>query len=265
MKNEIQTFKNDLFGQVRTILINGEPWFVGKDIAQALGYSNTKDALSKHVDDEDKTKGVAFCDPIGRQQYPTIINESGLYSLILSSKLKEAKRFKRWITKEVMPTIRKTGTFSLSAPSYQIEDPIKRAQKWIEKEQERQRLESDNASKQKLIEEQKPKVDFANAITASKGAIPINDFAKIIAQNGIEIGVNRLYKYLRNIEYLGLRGKYRNKPYQQYIDGGIFEIEEDEFEGWINTSVFVTSKEQNVILQKILKDKADNTLTRKLR
>jgi prophage antirepressor-like protein len=108
---EMQVFKNEEFGQVRTVTIDGESWFVGKDVAEILGYSNTRDALAKRVDDEDKIDGVAICDPIGREQTPVLINESGLYSLILSSKLPSAKKFKHWVTREVLPSIRKTGTY----------------------------------------------------------------------------------------------------------------------------------------------------------
>ena len=112
--NELQIFNNPEFGDIRTVELDGEPWFVGKDVASALGYSNTKDALSRHVDDEDRRQGdgVVFRDPIGRDQSPTIINESGLYSLVLSSKLPSAKKFKRWVTSEVLPALRKHGTYT---------------------------------------------------------------------------------------------------------------------------------------------------------
>lgn len=110
--NELQIFSNPEFGEVRTVNIDGEPWFVGKDVATALGYSNTRDALSKHVDDEDKNT-VAFRDGIQGNPNQTVINESGLYSLVLSSKLPTAKKFKHWVTSEVLPAIRKTGGYSV--------------------------------------------------------------------------------------------------------------------------------------------------------
>ena len=109
MKSNIQIFKNEVFGEIRTCQVNNQIMFVGKDVATALGYSNTRDALSKHVDSEDK--GVAKCDTLGGAQKITLINESGLYSLILSSKLPQAKAFKRWVTAEVLPQIRKTGGY----------------------------------------------------------------------------------------------------------------------------------------------------------
>lgn len=109
--NELQIFNNEDFGQIRTVTIDNEPWFVGKDVAEALGYSNTNKALLDHVDDEDKTDGVTIRDSIGRNQNPICINESGLYALIFGSKLPNAKKFKRWVTSEVLPTIRKTGSY----------------------------------------------------------------------------------------------------------------------------------------------------------
>lgn len=120
MKNELQIFNNPEFGQIRTVEINGEPWLVGKDVAQALGYSNTKDALARHVDEEDK-RGSRIPTPSGVQEM-TIINESGLYSLVLSSKLPSAKKFKRWVTSEVLPSIRKTGQYTAKPMTdYQLE------------------------------------------------------------------------------------------------------------------------------------------------
>ena len=124
--NELQVFKNPEFGAVRTITIENEPWFVGKDVAGVLGYSNTKKAIADHVDDEDKLQGdgVTIRDSIGREQHPTIINESGLYCLILSSKLPSARRFKCWITSEVLPVLRKTGRYEVQSTDYNPTRPI---------------------------------------------------------------------------------------------------------------------------------------------
>lgn len=118
---EIEIFRNEKFGEIRTVEIDGGIWFVGKDVATALGYKNTKGAIADHVDSDDKQKndGVAFSDPIGRIQHPVVINESGLYSLILSSKLETAKEFKHWVTAEVLPSIRKTGSYSVSSKTQQ--------------------------------------------------------------------------------------------------------------------------------------------------
>lgn len=111
--NELKIFENEQFGTIRTVEIDNTPYFVGKDVAEILGYSNTRDALAKRVDSEDKLDGVAICDSIGREQTPIFINESGLYSLILSSKLPKAKEFKHWVTSEVLPTIRKHGVYAV--------------------------------------------------------------------------------------------------------------------------------------------------------
>ena len=111
----IQVFNNTEFGEIRSMTIDGEPYFVGKDVAAALGYSNTRKALIDHVDDEDRTGGVTIRDSIGREQKPTIINESGMYSLIMGSKLEGAKRFKRWVTSEILPSIRKTGAYAMDS------------------------------------------------------------------------------------------------------------------------------------------------------
>lgn len=118
MKNEVIVFNNEEFGEIRTTSINGEPWFIGKDVARTLGYKNTKDALSKHVDEDDKIMGSqnttpSIIDSMGRIQYPTWINESGVYALIFGSKLPSAKKFKHWVTSEVLPQIRKTGMYHM--------------------------------------------------------------------------------------------------------------------------------------------------------
>ena len=110
--NELQVFNSEEFGQVRSLMIDNEPWFVGKDVAEALGYKNVRDSLARHIDSDDKRDGVVIHDSMGREQKPIIINESGLYSLILSSKLESAKKFKHWVTSEVLPTLRKTGSYA---------------------------------------------------------------------------------------------------------------------------------------------------------
>lgn len=112
--NELTLFQNPEFGTIRSLTIDGEPWFVGKDVAEALGYSNTRKALADHVDEDDKTDGVTIRDSIGRDQTPVVINESGVYSLIFGSKLESARRFKHWVTSEILPTIRKTGSYSMN-------------------------------------------------------------------------------------------------------------------------------------------------------
>lgn len=171
MSNEITVFSNTEFGSVRTLVINGEPYFVGKDVAKILGYSNPRKALIDHVDSEDK--GVTKCDTLGGTQEMTVINESGLYSLILSSKLPKAKEFKRWVTSEVLPSIRKTGSYSIQqkVDSYMIEDSIARAKRWIEEEEERRTLKL-------TVEYQKPMVMLAEERIDKKGCYSLTDVTK---------------------------------------------------------------------------------------
>lgn len=166
--NELQVFNNVEFGSVRTVMMNGEVMFVGKDVATILGYSNTRDAISKHVDDEDK--GVAKCDTLGGSQDLMFINESGLYSLILSSKMPAAKKFKRWVTSEVLPSIRKTGSYKIM-DSYLIDDPIKRAERWIEEQKHTLALTQ-------KVAEQKPKADYYDSLIDCEHLTNIRNTAK---------------------------------------------------------------------------------------
>lgn len=207
---EIQIFKNERFGEVRTTVINGEPWFVGKDVAEMLGYRLARKALYDHVEDDDK-KGVPIQNPLGGKQEMTIINESGLYSLILSSKLPQAKEFKRWVTSEVLPQIRKTGGY---IPLNDCEDTgeimaraLMIAQRTIEQ-------------KNALLEMQKPKVRFAEAVTGSDDSILIGELAKLITQNGYEIGRTRLFDWLRRNGYIF---KNSTEPIQKWVEKGLFE------------------------------------------
>lgn len=223
---ELQIFKNPDFGEIRTIEKDGEPWFVGKDVAAALGYSNTKDALSRHVDTEDKYQGegVAFPDPHGVLQYPTIINESGLYSLVLSSKLPTAKKFKRWVTSEVIPSIRKHGAYmtpeTLEKVLLSPDTLMQLAQNLKDEQEKRKALEAQ-------IESQKPAVLFTGAVETSKTSILIGELAKMLKQNGVNIGQNRLFEWLRQNGYLIKRnGTDYNMPTQRSMDMGLFEIKE---------------------------------------
>ena len=151
--SELQVFNNAEFGSVRSLMVNGESYFVGKDVAEILGYSNTRDALAKHVDEEDRTDGVAIRDSIGREQMPVLINESGLYSLILSSKLPSAKRFKRWVTSEVLPAIRKHGVFVMDDIVNNTDALIEALQAFKAERLQRMALEEENAvQKQQLVE-----------------------------------------------------------------------------------------------------------------
>ena len=170
MTNELQVFQNPAFGQVRGVEIDGEPWLVGKDVAAVLGYKNTKDALSKHVDAEDKLQGdgVAICDPIGRIQHPTVINESGVYSLVFGSKLPQAKEFKRWVTSEVLPAIRKHGGYLTPAKVEEaLLNPDTLIQLATQLKQERERNKVLQAQADKLTADNTYLIDKRNHTTAA--------------------------------------------------------------------------------------------------
>lgn len=228
--NDIKVFENDAFGSVRTIDREGDVWFVGKDVATALGYSNTNDALSRHVDPEDKYQGegVAFPDPHGTLQYPTIINESGLYSLVLSSKLPTARQFKRWITKEVIPSIRKTGGYFATPKTY-----VEALRALADAEEEKERLALEN-------EEMKPKAEFYDTVAESSTTFEVGVVAKIL---NFGIGRNKLFKFLRNEGILNPD----NIPYQQYVDAGYFKVVEMPY-GKLNGDTLVGKK--TVVYQK---------------
>ncbi len=222
MNNNLQVFKNTEFGEIRVVVHNGKPWFVGKDLAGCLGYANTRDAVLRHVDDEDKAE-VVFHD--GRQnRRATGVNESGMYSLILSSQLPTAKQFKRWVTSEVLPSIRKHGIY---ATPKTIEDMLNDPDTMIKT---LQALKKEREEKQKLqhqIELDKPKVIFADAVSTSKSSILVGELAKILKQNGVDIGQNRLFKWLRQNGYLiSRKGTDYNMPTQYSMNLGLFEVKE---------------------------------------
>ena len=176
--NGIQIFQNAEFGSVRTADINGVPYFVGKDVAEILGYSNTRKALLDHVDEEDKTDGVTIRDSIGREQAPVLINESGLYSLILSSKMPNARRFKRWVTSEILPTIRKHGVYAtdelIANPDLAIA-----AFTALKEEREKNRLlEQTTAVQKQQIAEMKPKASYYDVVLNCKDLISTSTVAK---------------------------------------------------------------------------------------
>ena len=180
---------NAEFGSIRIEMRNGEPWFIGSSVAKVLKYQNQQKAIRDHVDAEDKlTEQIVLA---GQRREVTLINESGLYSLILSSKMEEAKRFKHWITSEVLPAIRKTGGYQQTAPQGKelLALAVLEAQKTIEEQN-------------RTIERMRPKEIFADAVSASKTSILIGDLAKLIKQNGVDIGEKRLFQWMREHGYL---------------------------------------------------------------
>lgn len=243
--NEVKIFNSEEFGDVRTVTINGEPWFVGKDVTASLGYSNSRDVLAKHVCPEDK--GVAECDTLGGKQKLGIINESGLYALIFGSKLESAQRFKHWVTSEVLPAIRRTGGYQVPAPQGKelLALAVLEAQKTIDEQN-------------KAIEQMKPKVIFANAVETSHTSILIGDLAKLLRQNGVDTGQKRLFEQLRNEGYLMKTGSSRNMPKQRYVADGLFQIKETVISNpdgsvRMTKTTKVTGKGQQYFLNKYLK------------
>ena len=249
--SNIKIFENPEFGSIRTVEINKEPWFVGKDVAEVLGYADTFGAIKKHVENEDKQN--CQNDSFESNRGLTIINESGLYSLILSSKLPKAKEFKHWVTSEVLPAIRKHGGY-LSPEKIEevLSDPdtiIKLATNLKEEQAKRREAEA-------ALKEAKPKIIFADAVSASDQTILIGDLAKIIKQNGHDIGQKRLFQWLRDNGYLIKRqGSDYNSPTQRAMEMGLFRIKETAVthaDGHVTVSktVKVTGRGQNYFVNK---------------
>ena len=247
--------------QLRTIKVNDEVWFVGKDVATILGYAKTANAISQHVDDEDK--GVTRMMTPGGKQNIQVINESGMYSLILSSKMPNAKKFKRWVTHEVLPAIRKHGAYMTDEKIEEVlTDPdtiIKLATQLKDERQQRlieQQLRKDAESQ---VHEMKPKALFADSVATSKSTILIGELAKILRGNGVDIGATRLFKWMRANGYLiSRKGSDWNMPTQRAMNLGLFKIKETTINHSngstsISKTPKVTGKGQQYFVNKFLK------------
>jgi anti-repressor protein len=246
MDNSIRIFENNQFGQVRTLTINDQPYFVGKDVAEILGYQNGSRDINRHVDEDDRTKTMVF-DGIQNKE-TIIINESGLYSLILSSKLPTAKKFKHWVTSEVLPSIRRAGGYIDANPDESAEQIMAKAvliaQDTIKRQAEQ-------------IEQLAPKALFADAVSASSTSILVGELAKLLKQNGIDIGQNRMFEWLRRNGFLMNRFGQRNFPTQKAMHLGLFEIKETSFthsdgRSEVKVTPKVTGKGQVYFIQKFL-------------
>ena len=238
---DVQIFENQEFGKVRTILIDGEPWFVGKDVAEILGYSNPSEALMDHVDDDDKLNSKTLLSSklnsetilslnLG-QRGGWLITESGLYALILSSKLESAKKFKKWVTSEVLPSLRKTGTYSMEQLSKDFYIPQTYAdalilagnlQKRVQEQHERIK------EQKKVIEVQKPKVEFYDTVTKSESTFDMAEVAKLLKIPNM--GSVKLFEFLREQNILSDNKANWNEPYQNYVNAGYFKIVETKNE-----------------------------------
>ena len=244
--NELQVFKNQEFGSVRTLVIDNEPWFVGKDVAEVLGYAKPLNAIAQHVDKDDSLK-QGLTDSLGRQQKTIFVNESGLYALIFGSKLESAQKFKRWVTSEVLPALRKTGQYQVK----ELSGSELMAKALIE-------AQSVLAAKDKVIEEMKPKVVFADAVATSHTSILVGELAKILKQNGIDMGQKRLFAWLREKGYLIKRqGTDYNMPTQKAMELGLFEIKEGSYVNGSGVNITtktpkITGKGQQYFINKFL-------------
>lgn len=244
--NEIYNFNGQ---EVRTVTVNNIPYFVGKDVTDILGYQNPSKALADHVDSEDKLNNKTLAS-LG-QRGGWLINESGLYSLILSSKLPQAKEFKRWVTSEVLPTIRKNGMFATDELLDNPDFAIATLQKLKEEREAKKMLEAQ-------IEADRPKVLFADAVSASHTSILVGELAKLLKQNGVEVGATRLFSWLRNHGYLIKRkGRDWNMPTQKSVELGLIRVKETSIthsDGHItvNKTPLVTGKGQQYFINKFL-------------
>lgn len=211
--NELQVLNNAMFGNVRIILQDNEPWFVAKDVCECLEINNSRQALSRL--DADEKADVILNDGSQNRNMNTV-NEYGLYSLVLSSRKPEAKEFKRWIAHDVLPTLRRTGSYSLNIPKTLPEALRAYADE----------VEQHNKTKA-LVEAQRPKVIFADAVSTSDTDILIGDLAKLLNQNGHNIGQNRLFERLRNEGFLiSRKGRSYNSPTQRAMEMGLFRVKE---------------------------------------
>lgn len=253
--NELQIFKNNDFGEIRTITKNNEPWFVAIDVCNALELSNPTVVVGR-LDDDERTKFN-----LGRQGMTNIVSEYGLYNLILASRKKEAKKFKRWITHEVIPTIRKHGAYmsseviekTLSDPDYLI----RLATNLKEEKAKRALAEAQ-------IERDKPKVLFADTVSSSNKSCLVGELAKLISQEAIrrgeinkKIGQNNLFAWMRSSGYLCKSGERKNQPLQQYVEQGLFELKKGSYvdsngSNITTTTTKVTGKGQIYFVNKFL-------------
>ena len=253
--NDLQIFKNNEFGEIRTVTKNNEPWFVAIDVCNALELSNPTVVVGR-LDEDERTKFN-----LGRQGMTNIVSEYGLYNLILASRKKEAKKFKRWITHEVIPTIRKHGAYmsseviekTLSDPDYLIQLATNL------KEEKAKR-----ALAEAQIERDKPKVLFADTVSSSNKSCLVGELAKLISQEAIrrgeinkKIGQNNLFAWMRSSGYLCKSGERKNQPLQQYVEQGLFELKKGSYvdsngSNITTTTTKVTGKGQIYFVNKFL-------------
>ena len=249
MENDMKIFENDEFGKVRTVIKAGEPWFVGKDVADILEYQNGSRDINRHVDEDDRCKIMIFD---GNQNKESIIiNESGFYSLVLSSKMPKAKEFRRWVTSQILPTIRRTGGYIANEDMF-IENYLPFLEEPYQNLFRLQIMAINQLNE--CIRHDQPLVEFANQVSNTENLIDMNAMAKLAAEENIPIGRNRLFKWLRKKDIL----MSDNLPYQKYIDRGYFAVKETVFEtsNMMKTyqQTLVTGKGQRYIIGRLKKE-----------
>lgn len=252
MSNEMTVFTNEDFGQVRTVIRDGEPWFVAADVCKALEIANNRDAIGRLDSDEKAAVGLTdiSCNGVSQQREYAIINEPGLYTLVLGSRKPEAKAFKRWITHDVIPSIRKVGSYNADPRQVLIDN----FGQFSDATKQAMILDLYDRTEQLTakIEEDKPKVELANQIEASVTSLLVRDYCKVIQKNGLNIGEKRLYKWMIENKYLDEK----KLPYQRYID--YFEVIERNFAKngitYLSHTTRITGKGQVYFTEKLVKE-----------
>lgn len=241
--NNLQIFKNSEFGEIRTVTVNDEPMFCLTDICKALEMSNPT-MVAQRLDDDERTKL-----DLGRQGETNFITESGLYAVILRSDKPNAKKFRKWVTSEVLPSIRKNGGY-IAGQENMTDDELMAKALMV--------AQNKIAERDKQIERMKPKEIFADAVSASETSILVGDLAKLISQNGYKIGQKRLFEWLRTNNFLIKCGSSRNMPQQRFVEQGLFEVKESNIQNpdgsvRITRTTKVTGKGQIYFVNKFMK------------
>ena len=248
--NELQIFNSEEFGEVRTVVLNSEPMFCLADVCKALDIKNATD-VAKRLDDDERTRLN-----LGRQGETNFVTESGLYAVILRSDKPNAKKFRKWVTSEVLPSIRKNGGYIAGQETLSDEELLSKALMVAQRKID----EKNNiiAMQDSRIQGMIPKEIFADAVSASHTSILVGDLAKLICQNGVQIGQKRLFEWLRENNFLIKSGASRNMPKQRYVEQGLFEVKESNIQNpdgsvRITKTTKVTGKGQVYFVNKFLK------------
>lgn len=251
MENEMQVFSSEQFGNVRVVERDGEPWFVAADVCKALEIGNPSQALVRLEDDEKFTTLISNEGAASGTSSMAFVNEPGLYSLVLGSRKPEAKVFKRWVTSDILPSIRRTGGYVANEDMFlntylpHADEPTRamfHAQLQVIRS-----MDATIARQQAQLAEQQPKVEFADHVADSKTLLTVSAFAKIVQNEDIKLGRNKLMAWLRDRGYL----RANNEPYQQYIKQGLFQVREVYVNGMVHPVTFITGKGQLHLVGKL--------------